>query len=177
MRIFHRWQKSIGRYAKRWWFAPLVAVLSAADAFLLVVPNEPILVAAVTARPKRWLSIGIWATVGSAVGAAVFAWLVSLGSGWLIGLFHLSKLRHTHTWIDSVKAIRRFGLWGLALVSLSPLPQHPAVLIAGLVQMSVLDVFIAVLLGRAPKYLGIAYLAAKAPKKLRKWHLISSKAA
>ena len=176
MGLFRKLRKDLKRYAKRWWFGPLIAGLSAADAYVVVVPNEPIIVAAVAAQPKRWLRLGLWATFGSALGAASVAWLVALGSSWILHFLHAGKLEHSHWWTESVKAIRHHGLWGLALVSLSPLPQHIAVIIAGFVKMPAWEVFVAVTAGRLPKYLATAYLGAKAPDKLRKWHLVKKAA-
>jgi membrane protein YqaA with SNARE-associated domain len=175
-KIFVKGKKILVRHSKKWWFAPAVGLLSALDAYLVILPNEPILMAATTAQPKRWLSLGLWATLGSALGAASVAWLVSLGSGWILTLFHAEKLMHSHAWAASVKAIDEYGLWGLAAVSLSPLPQHAAVIVAGFAGMSVWKVFLGVLIGRLPKYLGFSYLAAKSPAKLKKWHLLPKSA-
>ncbi len=171
-----RWKKNLKHYASSPWFGALIAALSAADAYVFVVPNEPLIVAAAAARPKQWLALGLWATVGSALGAASVAWLVSIGSGWILHVLHAGKLAHSAWWHDSLVAVHHHGIWGLALISLSPLPQHIAVFIAGLVRMPVWKVFLGVLLGRLPKYLGTAYLSARAPEKLRKWHLVKKAA-
>jgi membrane protein YqaA with SNARE-associated domain len=154
-----------------------VGFLFAADAYVAILPNEPILVAAVAVQRKRWLRLALWATLGSALGAASVAWLVSAGSGWIFSLFDADKLTHSHTWIETMKAVRRYGPWGLAVVSLSPLPHHPAIIAAGLVNMPAWHVFLAAAAGRAPKYIATAYLAAKAPEKLKRWHLIPKSAA
>ena len=160
------------RQSNKWWFVPALGALSALDAYLVILPNEAILMGAVTALPKRWFICALAATIGSAIGAASVAWLVAFGSTQIMHLFHADKLMHTRAWLESAHEIRHHGLWGLALISFSPLPQHAAVIIAGLGKMKIRKVFFAVLIGRFPKYAGLAYLAAKSPAKLKKWHLL-----
>lgn len=149
-----------------------MAFLSAIDAYVVIVPNDPLVAASAFANPKKWLQVCIWMTVGSAFGAVSVAALVSTGSDWIWSHLVSEHLRHSRAWIDSMKLIHHHGLWGLALISLSPLPQHAAVIIAGLVEMPLDKVFLGVFLGRVLKYGGIAYLAAKSPQVLRKWKLL-----
>ncbi|MEO7162476.1 MAG: hypothetical protein ABI041_06120, partial [Bdellovibrionia bacterium] len=68
---------SLQKFANRKWFISLVSILAALDAFVIFIPNEALLISAVIVRPKHWLRIALWVSVGSAIGAAVFAWMVS----------------------------------------------------------------------------------------------------
>jgi len=160
-------------YSSRWWYAPLLGTLSALDAYILIVPNEPIIAAGVFARPERWKSLCTWMTLGNTLGAVSLAALVSAQSEWIIDHFISAKMLDSHSWHRSVKLIDRHGWWGLMLVSLSPLPQHAAVILVGLAQMAPWKVFFGVLAGRAPKYYGIGWLAAKSPDVLRRWKILS----
>jgi membrane protein YqaA with SNARE-associated domain len=171
-RRVQRFLKRVTHYSDRWWFAPLMAFLSAIDAFVLVIPNEPIIAAGVLARPKCWLSLSLWMTLGSALGAVALAWLVSTESEWILRHFVSEKMLHSKSWHESMKLIDDYGLWGLAAVSLSPLPQHAAVIIVGLAEMPLDRIFLAVLVGRLPKYVGTGWLAAKSPEVLKRWKIL-----
>ncbi len=174
--------ETLGQLAERTWYLPLVAFLSALDAYVLVVPNEALLIPAVLAHANRpetrrrfgrlsWLPSALWVTVGSALGAASFAVLTSLYGEQFVEHFFPNAL-HSKEWLDSVKVIQRHGGWGLALVSLSPFPQHPAVAIAGLAKMNALVVFLAVFLGRLLKYGFFAWAAVNSPEILRKLRIL-----
>lgn len=169
-----KWVQRLNHFASRWWYGPLLAFLSAADAFILVVPNEVILVVGVLANRKRWLSLALWITVGSALGGVLVAGLVSAYGQRVLEYFgpSVSVLTHSHTWKDSVLLIQRFGAWGLALISLSPLPQHAAIVLVGFAHVPLTHVFLGILLGRAIKYLLCAAGAAYAPETLVRWHLV-----
>lgn len=168
----HRWLKRVTCYAGRWWFAPLLAFLSALDAYAVIVPNDPLIAAGCFAKPRKWLSLTIWMTIGNTLGALSVAALVSSNSGWIFDHLVSNHLRHSHEWKTSLRMIRHHGLWGLTLISFSPLPQHAAVIIAGLVDMPLSEIFLAVLVGHGLKYGIIGYLAAKSPHVLRKWKIL-----
>ena len=169
--MLRRWICHLSRYADRWWYSLLMAGLSAADAYLVIVPNEAILVAAVLIDRRRWLRMSSWMAVGSAAGATSLAWLASIYGNRLIHSLWPS-LRDAKTWLDSIRMIHDYGAWGLGLISFSPLPQHAAVIIAGLAHMDALTIFLSVLIGRALKYVLLAWGTARAPHVLRKWRLI-----
>ncbi|RYG34625.1 MAG: hypothetical protein EOO01_32105 [Chitinophagaceae bacterium] len=41
-----RWIRFVEGYANRWWYSPLIAVLAAADSFVIVIPTDGLLVSA-----------------------------------------------------------------------------------------------------------------------------------
>ena len=172
-RSLQKYLKWIKKSADRWWFAPAMAFLSALDAYILIVPNETIIAASVLARRKRWISLVVWMTIGSALGALSLAALLNTQSEHVLGWF--GDMTRSQEWRDSVRVIDRHGVWGLALISLSPFPQHAAVILVGLLRMSLWKVFLGVLLGRAPKYFGIGWLAVKSPDVLRRWNILTDK--
>ena len=55
------------------YFALLVAVLNFADTFVLVMPNDVLLIAAVSARPRAWFGIALLVASFSIFGASLFA--------------------------------------------------------------------------------------------------------
>lgn len=160
-------------FVDHWWYVPLIAVLSALDAYLLVIPNEALLVPAVLAHPSRWARIGFWTTLGSAVGATSFAALTGIyGTPFIERL--MPGTVQSKGWTESMAYLQRSGSWGLGLVSLGPFPQHAAVAVAGLARMPLVEIFLAVFGGRLIKYLFVSWCAAHSPGLLRKLGLGSS---
>lgn len=146
-------------------YLPMLSFLIAADLFLLVVPSDGLVVVSTLARPKRWLRIALWVTTGSAFGAILLAFLVQTGAGgWVQGL--VDRTISAGAWEKSTAFLQTHGLWALALIALSPLPQQPSVVIAGLGQMPLLEIFAAVWLGRGVKYGFYCWAASHAPKLL-----------
>lgn len=161
----------LSRFAHAWWYAPLVALLSAADAFIFIVPNEVLLAPAVLAYPKHWLRTAFFITLGSAAGAALFAGFTTrYGIEFVNGIF--PHLTHESGWEHASRVIYAHGMIGLALISLSPFPQHAAVAIAGLVGLSPVLVFASVFMGRMVKYGFLSWAVVHAPSLLRKLGLL-----
>jgi membrane protein YqaA with SNARE-associated domain len=161
-----KWKKiglSLQKFASRKWFLPLVAVLSALDAFIVFIPNDALLISAVLVRRNHWIRTALWVSIGSAIGAAACAWLISLYGDSLVNQL-FPKLLDSKTWLDSSRVIQQHGSWGLAAVSLSPFPQHAAIAIAGLAHLQPFTVLGSVLLGRTLKYVFVAWCSTHSPK-------------
>lgn len=162
--------KTINRlthYASRGWYAPVLGLLSALDAYILIVPNETLLIPAVLIRPKRWLSTSLWVTLGSAIGATSFAMLAShFGDGFIQKV--APELLHAKTWLKTTEFLNAHSVWGLALISFSPFPQHVAVAIVGLAHVPPWSVFGGVCIGRAAKYAMVAACTVYMPHVLKK---------
>ena len=129
----------------------MLAFLAAADAYVFVVSVEALLLPAVMVRPKKWVAASVWATIGSAIGATSFAYLASRYGEPIVTHF-IPNAFASKAWIDSSHYIVDHGFLGLGFISLGPLPQHIAVAIAGLAHMKMIEVFLAVLVGRGIKY-------------------------
>ncbi len=158
---------NLQRFASQGWFAPLVAVLAALDAIIVFIPVEALLVSAVIVRPKHWARIALVVSVGSATGAAGCAWLVSqYGEGLVNQLF--PALLQSKSWLESSQVIQEHGTWGLAVISLSPIPQQAAVVIAGLAHLQPMIVLLSVFVGRALKYLFFAWCSVHSSKFIRR---------
>ena len=157
------------RYADRWWYPPLIAVLAFADAFIIVVPTDGLLVSAVMLSPKRWIYSAILVSLGSSLGAIALGHVIGVHG--LAILLHISPgIDHSAAWTWTSELMGKWGYWALFLVALSPLMQHPAIAIAALAGMNLVHVFAFVLSGRAIKYLFLAWLATHAPAFLgRLW--------
>ncbi|MCB0405059.1 MAG: hypothetical protein KDD51_09750 [Bdellovibrionales bacterium] len=162
------WTRKFQRYSDRRWYLPLLATVVGLDLFFLVVPSDGLLVSSVMLRPKRWMRICLWVSVGSSLGALALAALVQWDSIWLMdvfpGLFQSSQWESTNAFID------QHGAWALALFSFSILPQQPAVVISALAGMPLELILASVLVGRFVKYAILSYVASHAPRLIyRLW--------
>lgn len=155
-------------YVDRPWYVPLMGFLVFIDLFVGFIPSEAVLVKTVLLKPRSWVLITVVLISSSALGAVTLGYLAhTYGEPflhWLAG-----DILHSDEWKWAHDFIERHGPWAMALISLSPLPQQPAVAACGLAGMPLMTLFSAVWLGRAPKYFGFAYLATKAPHLYEKY--------
>jgi membrane protein YqaA with SNARE-associated domain len=162
------------RFVGKKWYPLLVVVLAAADAYIFVIPVEALLIPAVLIQPRYWVLLALGIAAASAVGSTSFAILASQ-----YGEIFVEKLVRgastSTTWQNTAQLIQDHTFWGLTLVSMSPLPQHIAVAIAGLAHVPAGTIFGAILLGRTVKYLLIAGLSIHAPKTLVRLGIIPKK--
>jgi len=155
------------RFARTPWYLPVLVLAVAADAYVFMVPTEALLIPAVLMKPKRWFSTAFVVSLASAIGAASFSILTTrYGEPWMRHLF--PSAFGSQYWQRFGDFMKLRGGVGLGLISLSPFPQHAAVALAGLARLKGWTVFLAVLLGRLPKYLLVAWLSLHSPKILRK---------
>jgi membrane protein YqaA with SNARE-associated domain len=162
--------RMLQRYGYRWWYAPLVSLLAFADAFVVVIPTDGLLVSAVMLAPRRrWIYSCLIVTLGSAAGAWALAALLEVhGLPFLLEL--QPGLDHSPVWAWTNRLMDDWGGWALFLVSLSPIMQHPAVALAAIAGMPLTEVFMIVFLGRALKYGLLSWIASHTPKMLgRLW--------
>lgn len=158
----------IQRFVDRPWFVPLIAFFAAANLFILFVPTEMLLITAVLAKRSRWLSGSLMVTTGSALGSVLLAALVQWDSSFLsVHLF--PGLFQSKAWLDTAAFFARHGSLALGLMALGPLPQQPAVVMAGLTKLNLVWVFLSVWVGRGIKYGFFAYCAAFAPRLITKF--------
>jgi len=158
----------LGRYADRPWYLPLMGFLVFIDLFVGVIPSEALLVKTVMLKPRQWVFVTVFLITSSALGAVTLGYLAhAYGEpflAWLAG-----DILHSEEWNRAHGFIERHGAWAMALISLSPFPQQPAVAACGLAGMPLMTLFSAVWLGRAPKYFLFAYLATQAPHLYAKY--------
>jgi len=152
------------QYAARPWYVALISVLAALDAYVVFIPVEALMFPAVLTRRHRWLGTTLWITLGSAVGATSFAWFCrEYGAPLLHQLF--PDMLDSRAWQDAERTIQTHGGWGLALISLSFVPQHPAVAIAGLARLPLRTIFLSVLAGRVVKYIVLSWAVIRFPRR------------
>jgi len=156
-------------FSDRNWYAPLLALFAGLDAFIFLVPIEALLIPSILIKPKRWFSSALWVTLGSALGALALAYVISIHGENYVST-HFPKVFHSGSWDWSEKFMRKHGIWALAAIAASPLPQQAAVAFSAILKTPLVAIFLAVLLGRAAKYFFVCRLASLAPNLFRKKH-------
>ena len=162
-----KYVKILQRYVDRIWYPPLVGLLAMLDNFVVVIPNDGILISSAMIIPKRWFSLALCIAIGSAIGALTLAVLVELkGLPWILEVY--PGLDTTQTWTYSMNFFEKYGLLLVFAVAITPLVQQPAVILASLAKTPLLELVAVIFIGRFIKYLIMAYAGAFAPKLLAK---------
>lgn len=134
-----------------------VGLLAALSAGTSLYPFGPVIVAATVFAPNRWRGIIVGAALGAVTGAtgltlAVRGLGVELVDAWFPAVRQSGLWAHSADWID------RHGSLALGAIAALPVPQLPAIVLAGLSDMSLGAVVGALLLGKLVKY-GVYVLA------------------
>lgn len=155
------------RFVNRLWYPPLMAVLAAADNFVVIVPTDGILISSTMLKPRRWISFASAIAIGSTIGAILLAAIVeSHGLPWILQQY--PGLDQSKTWAMSADFFDRYGLLLVFGVAATPLMQQPAVILASLANTPLMKLAMVIFTGRLLKYLVMAYVASHAPKMLQK---------
>ncbi len=160
-----RWFMVLQKYADRWWYAPALGLLAGADLFLVVIPTDGLLIGAVMLSPRRWIYTAFMVSLGSALGCLALAHLIQVhGMPFLLHIVPGIESNSAWTWTNQL--MDKWGTWAVFLIALSPLMQHPAIALAALAGMPLLNIACFAFAGRIIKYLLLAYLATHAPSML-----------
>lgn len=167
MKRLQNFFKRAQAYVDRWWYPPLLGFLAGVDLFLIIIPTDGLMVSSVIMKPKRWISMALWTAVGSSLGALALAAVLEVhGLPFLLWL--KPGLDQSSIWIWTDQMMHQWGGWALFAVAISPLMQHPAVALAALAKMPLLEIFSMVFAGRILKYLLLAWISSHAPHVLEK---------
>lgn len=151
----------------RWYFS-MVLLFAFLDAYILVVPNEAILVSAVLARRARWVSRTLLFSLSSTAGVTLLSAASSfLGRGWVTEKF--PDLFSQNSWVTGVLGSLSTGQGGgvpLFLLALSPFPVVPGAVLAGLYGIPLGVVFVSFFAGKAVKYLVVSKIAVTGAKAI-----------
>ena len=165
MKQFLEWLKPLHKYVTKVWYLPTIALLTALDFFILIIPTDLLLVLSVLLNPRSWLRAAVIITAGSSLGALALAALVRwdnkiINHPWFTHIFQ------SGSWTKTEAFLHDYGVWALGIIALSPAPQQPSIVIAALAGIPLVWIFGAIFLGRLVKNIVYAWLAAYAPKFL-----------
>lgn len=139
----------------------------ALDSFILIVPTDAMTVSAVMLEPKKWIRYALLVAVSSSLGAIALAAIVDIYGIDFIHTF-FPGLDQTRMWQLTDEFMETYGLLVVFGIALTPLTQPPSVVLAALSHMPLVQIFIAILIGRSLKYLLIAWVSSHAPRLLSK---------
>lgn len=133
-------------------FYPLtVAVLAIVSAGTSLYPFGPVIVAATVFAPNRWRGIVVGAVVGATLGATGLTVAFRLLGSDLLDVW-FPALRDNPLWAHSAYWIDRHGALALGAIAALPVPQLPAIALAGLSDLSLAAVAAALVVGKTVKY-------------------------
>lgn len=155
------------KFADRPWYPPFIGFLAALDNLIIIIPNDGILVASSMLVPRRWPVLALCVAIGSTLGAMLLSTLVQFqGLPWILNFY--PGINETGMWQWTESFFNQYGLLLIFGVGASPLIQHPAIILAGLANTSLLPLAGAFFAGRLLKFTIMAYLGSHSPKYLKK---------
>ena len=136
-----------------------LAGISFAESSFFPLPPDPLLMAMVFAKPKRWVRYAFITLITSVVGGA-FGYLIGFGlmesvGQWIIDSFHLQK-----EFVDLGKAYSDNATIAVFAAALTPIPYKLVTITAGAFQINFPVFIIASIVGRGTRFFAVAALAA-----------------
>ncbi len=168
MKKFIDFCKSLPQYASKPWYPFALALAAFADYFIFVIPLDAMVVASIIAARKRWFSISFWSSLGSTLGAIIFAALIQhIGPSFLERVApHLLEDKFA---VTITHWLQNYGFWALVGIAATPIHQHPTVAIAALANVSLFVIFLSMFVGRLLKYCIYTWLSTHAQKGLQRF--------
>lgn len=158
-------------YSNTRWYSPLIFFLSMIDNFILIIPVDGLLISSVLMRRQNWIKYAILISLGSTVGAFLLAALIEFQGLVLIMKFY-PFIIESQTWIMMHNFFSTYGLFLVFFISVMPIAQQPAVVVAAISGVNIFQIVLVVFLGRLIKFIIISYVASHVPNLLNKlWGL------
>lgn len=154
-------------YIDRVWYLPTLSLLALLDNFLIIIPTDGILISSSMIKPQKWFYLSVFVAVGSIIGAGILAYIVQIyGIQAVETLF--PNIQASTAWIKTQLFFEKYGLWLLFAVAVTPFTQQPAIILAVLAGIPILQIIIIGFLGRWIKFIIMAYIGSHAPHLLKK---------
>lgn len=170
-KLHQKIQKHVRRleqFADRPWYPLLIGLLAALDNFVIIIPNDGILIASSMLVPKRWFLFAFFVSIGSTLGAISLCTLVEAqGLPWILEYY--PSLIETEAWNWTERFFEEYGLLLVFGISASPLTQQPVIILAGLANTPPFILAAVLFSGRILKFTLMAYLGSHSPRMLKKF--------
>ena len=159
--VRHALDRSVGhRY-----YPLVVALIAFTSTATFSFPFVVVLIPAVLLAPRRWLLLGVITGLASGIGGGVLVEAFQfLGRELVIERF--PQLVDSGKWQQAVAWVHEYGLFALAIIAGSPIPQTPAVFVYSLAEPSTLGAMLAIGAGKTAKYVFLAWLTARYPARV-----------
>lgn len=139
--------------AAQWW----LIIASFLDSWALFFPPEVLLAAIVAAGSKRWVYYAGLTTFVSVLGA-LFAYVIGFLFFDTLGAFIIDFLGNEEAFQQAAVGFSDNAFLILLLAVLTPFPSVPVVIAAGFFKINIFVFVVAVFLGRAIRFFGIAFI-------------------
>ena len=148
-------ERAEGTHTKAW-----LLILSFTESFIFIIPPDPLLAAIILAGSPRWVYYVAITTLASVLGA-VFGYVIGVFFFDTVGVF----LTHTYGLEEEIAVVREYfdgNTFGVMLfAAFTPIPFKVFVLIAGFLKVNFLMFLLASIIGRAGRYVIVAYTTHK----------------
>ncbi len=128
------------------------------EAIIFPIPPDPLLMAMVFNKPKRWVryaSITVVATIaGGIVGYLIGVSLFETAGQWLIDTYNLQEY-----YVSLGESFQNNTFLAVLTAAMTPIPYKIITLSAGAFDVNFLSFIIASVIGRSARFFGVAYLA------------------
>ncbi len=152
-------------------YPTFVGLTALAFTISMSIPFGSVQAVAVLLDRRRWRAISLWSSVGSSVGA-VAIYLAFHHWGWAQFVEAYPDTANSKGWQDATTWVSRYGAYALFVIAALPLPQTPALMFASIYRMPVLEVWLAILLGKLFKYGLYGGIVAKFPRHFSRRHAL-----
>ena len=136
-------------------------IFAALESIIIPIPSDPLLVATVLARPKRWRRLALGCTIASVIGGV---------GGWALGTFFspylyewLAMLPEMIAGLAAFGAVEagfaKFGIFLVFLGAFSPLPYKVIAVSAGIGGFGLLPFILTSIVGRGLRFAIVAGIA------------------
>lgn len=143
----------------------VVAMIAFTSTATFTFPFVIVLIPAVLLAPRRWLMLGLLTGLASGLGGGVLVEAFQyLGQELVIERF--PQLVESGKWQQASSWIHEYGLFALAIIAGSPIPQTPAVFVYSLADPSTPGAMLAIGAGKTVKYVFLAWLTARYPARV-----------
>ena len=159
--------QTLQKFTDRIWYSYLIGILAFLDSFLVFIPTDSIMISSVLLKPKKWVNYAFFTSIGSTIGALLLFYIVeSYGLPWLLDVY--PGLNRGDIWVWSEVFFKKYGLFLVFFVAVTPLFQQPAVILASLAHTPFLVMLAVIFSGRIIKYLTMAYISSHSPRLFSK---------
>ena len=148
------WSQQLYDQSQKWGQSPTcirdLLILAIISCTLIPVPVEALLIAIITASPRRWFRVVIATTIGSIIGALVCYSVGYLGHNHARNL--LGYFSPTSSWNQIKHSINHDGMIFIAIASFTPGLFRIGMVVAGVMGYNPCLFIIGVTAGRLPRF-------------------------
>ncbi len=133
-----------------------LATLSFAESSFFPIPPDPLLIAMVTARPKKWFRLATITTASSVFGGLF---------GYLLGFLLIGAIMpvvinagYEEAYNSANEWFKEWGVWAILIAGFTPVPYKIFTIAAGAANMFILPFIIGSIIGRGGRFYLVAFL-------------------